>query len=66
MEVIDKVDESCKWRRVTTDQASMAYGIAGDIKSSGEINESAIAHDPDYPLYYYTLLRNSAKGPRAC
>lgn len=55
LSLVDKVPDSLTWRRVTTDQASMAYGISGDLKRSREINEAAIARDPDYPLYYYNL-----------
>jgi tetratricopeptide (TPR) repeat protein len=42
-------------RRVTTDQAGMAYGMSGDIAKSRSLFEAAIAGDPDYPLYYYNL-----------
>ncbi len=42
-------------RRVTTDQAGMAYGISGDIAKARALFEAAIAKDPDYPLYYYNL-----------
>ncbi|MGA8406090.1 MAG: tetratricopeptide repeat protein [Candidatus Acidiferrales bacterium] len=42
-------------RRATTDQAGMSYGIAGDIPKARAIFVSAIAKDPDYPLYYYNL-----------
>jgi tetratricopeptide (TPR) repeat protein len=42
-------------RRVTTDQAGMAYGMSGDIAKSRALFEAAIAKDPDYPLYYYNL-----------
>ncbi len=47
--------DSKTWRRVTTDQAGMSYGIAGDIKKARTIFEAAIVRDPDYPLYYYNL-----------
>jgi tetratricopeptide (TPR) repeat protein len=43
------------WQRVATDQASMAYGISGDLAKSRALNEAAILKDPDYPLYYYNL-----------
>lgn len=43
------------WIRVTTDQAGLAYGISGNIGKAREIFTSAIAKDPDYPLYYYNL-----------
>jgi tetratricopeptide (TPR) repeat protein len=42
-------------RRVTTDQAGMSYGLAGNIPKARAILEAAIAKDPDYPLYYYNL-----------
>jgi Tfp pilus assembly protein PilF len=42
-------------RRVTTDQAGMAYGISGDIRRARAIFEAAIVKDPNYPLYYYNL-----------
>ena len=63
--LVDGVSDSLKWRRVTTDQASMAYGIAGDVKRSREINETAIAHDPSYPLYYYNLACADAEQGNA-
>ena len=42
-------------RRVATDQAGMAYGISGDTAKARSIFESAIAKDPNYPMYYYNL-----------
>jgi tetratricopeptide (TPR) repeat protein len=60
--LVDSVPESTKWRRVTTDQASMAYGIAGDLKHSRALNEAAILKDPDYPLYYYNLACADAEA----
>ena len=42
-------------KRVTTDQAGMAYGMSGDIGKARLIFEKAIAVDPAYPLYYYNL-----------
>lgn len=42
-------------RRVVTDNAGMAYGIAGDIQKARVIFENAIAEDPDYPMYHYNL-----------
>ena len=41
--------------RVVTDQAGMAYGMAGDIQKARALFENAIAADPDYPMYYYNL-----------
>ena len=43
------------WRRVTTDQAGMSYGMSGEIPKARAIFETAIAKDPDYPMYYYNL-----------
>ena len=42
-------------RRVATDQAGMAYGISGDTSKARSLFESAIAKDPNYPMYYYNL-----------
>ena len=42
-------------RRVVTDQAGMAYGMAGDIPKARAIFEKAVSQDPDYPMYYYNL-----------
>jgi tetratricopeptide (TPR) repeat protein len=53
--LVDTAEDPLKWRRLTTDQASMAYGISGDLAKSRAINEAAIAKDPEYPLYYYNL-----------
>ncbi len=50
----DGEDRSTR-RRVVTDQAGMAYGIAGNIPKARTIFEAAIAKDPDYPMYYYNL-----------
>jgi tetratricopeptide (TPR) repeat protein len=47
--------ETKTMRRVTTDQAGMAYGMSGDIAKSRSLFEAAISKDPDYPLYYYNL-----------
>jgi tetratricopeptide (TPR) repeat protein len=65
LSLVDKVADSLKWRRVTTDQASMAYGIAGDLKRSRDINEAAISRDPNYPLYYYNLACADAEEGNA-
>ncbi len=48
-------------RRVATDQAGMAYGISGDTAKARSIFESAIAKDPDYPMYYYNLACSDAQ-----
>lgn len=47
--------EDQTWRRVTTDQAGMSYGISGDINKARDLFNAAIAKDPDYPMYYYNL-----------
>jgi tetratricopeptide (TPR) repeat protein len=49
----DKSQETM--RRVATDQAGLAYGISGDTSKARNLFESAIASDPDYPMYYYNL-----------
>lgn len=41
--------------RVLTDQAGMAYAMAGNNGKARAIFEAGIASDPDYPLYYYNL-----------
>ena len=51
----DKNKDQLMWRRVTTDQAGMAYGLAGNIPKARAIFEAAVAKDPEYPLYYYNL-----------
>lgn len=43
------------WRRVATDQAGIAYGLAGNIPKARALFDAAIAKDPDYPIYYYNL-----------
>ena len=55
LKLVDSSDDPTKWRRVTTDQLSMALGMSGDIAQSRAVNIAAIAKDPDYPLYYYNL-----------
>jgi tetratricopeptide (TPR) repeat protein len=42
-------------RRIATDQLVMSLGMSGDIKSSRDVAEKAIAIDPDYPINYYNL-----------
>ena len=53
------------WRRVATDQASMDYGMAGDLARSRALNKAAIARDPDYPLPYYNLACADAEEGNA-
>jgi hypothetical protein len=52
-------------RRVLTDEASMSYGVAGDLKHSRALNDAAIAKDPTYPLYYYNLACADAEEHKA-
>ena len=59
---VANLDDPTKWRRVTTDQASMAYGISGNLAKSRAINEAAILKDPDYPRYYYNLACADAES----
>jgi tetratricopeptide (TPR) repeat protein len=51
----DKSKDQLMWQRVTTDQAGMAYGLAGNIPKARAIFEAAVARDPEYPMYYYNL-----------
>jgi tetratricopeptide (TPR) repeat protein len=62
LDLVTGVQDATTWRRVTADQASMAYGMSGDLKHSRAINETAIAKDPDYPLYYYNLACADAEA----
>jgi tetratricopeptide (TPR) repeat protein len=52
-------------RRVATDQAGMAYGISGNTLKARNLFESAIARDPDYPMYYYNLACADAQEKKA-
>jgi len=52
---VDQSGDPLKFRRVVTDQLAMSLGISGDLKGSRDVNEAAIAKDPEYPLYYYNL-----------
>jgi hypothetical protein len=58
-------DPTSKWRRVATDQAVMAYGIAGDLDKSRALAEHAIQIDPDYSLNYYNLACADAEAGNA-
>jgi tetratricopeptide (TPR) repeat protein len=51
----DKDKDQLMWQRVTTDQAGMAYGLAGNLPKARAIFEAAVAKDPEYPMYYYNL-----------
>jgi len=62
LKLVDSSDDPLKWRRVTTDQLSMALGMSGDLKGSREVNQTAIAKDPDYPLYYFNLACADAES----
>jgi len=53
--MVNQSDDPLKFRRIVTDELSMSLGISGDLKGSREVNEAAIAADPEYPLYYYNL-----------
>jgi len=60
--LLSSVDDPSRWRRIAADQASMSYGMSGDLKRSRAISEAAIAKDPDYPLYYYNLACADAES----
>ena len=51
--------DQTKWRRVATDQAGLAYGLAGNIPKARAIFEAAVGKDPDYPVYYYNARKPS-------
>jgi tetratricopeptide (TPR) repeat protein len=53
--MVDQSDDPLTFRRVVTDELSIALGVSGDLKGSREVNEAAIVKDPEYPLYYYNL-----------
>ena len=65
LKLVDSSDDPTKWRRITTDQLSMALGMSGELKQSREVNEEAIEHDPNYPLYYYDLACEDAEEGNA-
>ena len=46
---------AAKWRRISTDEAVMAYGMSGDIAKSRSLLATAIRLDPQYPMNYYNL-----------
>jgi hypothetical protein len=60
----DKSKDQLRWQRVTTDQAGMAYGLAGNIPKARAIFEAGIAKDPEYPMYYYNLACADAEEKR--
>jgi tetratricopeptide (TPR) repeat protein len=60
----DKNKDQLRWQRVTTDQAGMAYGLAGNIPKARAIFEAGIAKDPEYPMYYYNLACADAEEKR--
>jgi len=62
LKLVDSSDDPPKWRRVTTDQLSMALGMSGDLAGSRAVNQAAIAKDPDYPLYYFNLACADAES----
>jgi hypothetical protein len=51
----DEDKDQQMWRRVATDQAGIAYGMANDIAKARTLFEAAIVKDPEYPMYYYNL-----------
>jgi tetratricopeptide (TPR) repeat protein len=51
--------------RYLTDQLAMSYGMSGDLAKSRAVNQAAIARDPEYPLYYYTLACADAEEGNA-
>jgi hypothetical protein len=65
LKLVDSSDDPVKWRRVTTDQLSMALGMSGNLKQSRVVNEEAIQRDPLYPLYYYDLACADAEEGNA-
>jgi tetratricopeptide (TPR) repeat protein len=60
--MVDQSDDPVKFRRVVTDNLSIALGISGDVTGSRDLNEAAIAKDPEYPLYYYDLACADAES----
>lgn len=54
-----------KWRRVTIDQAAMAYGISGDIQKTRMLLNATVQADPAYPLNYYNLACADAEEGNA-
>jgi tetratricopeptide (TPR) repeat protein len=62
LSMVDSSDDPLKWRRICTDQLSVAYGMAGALADSIAINIAAIKRDPTYPLYYYNLACAEAEG----
>jgi hypothetical protein len=55
LRLVDTSDNPLKWRRITTDQLSVALGLEGDITGSRAVNLAAIKLDPTYPMYFYNL-----------
>lgn len=54
-----------KWRRVATDQAVTAYGLAGNWAKARTLLDHAIAADPAYALNYYNLACADAEAGNA-
>lgn len=65
LNLVDTSDDPLKWRRVTTDQLSMALGMSGDLARSRAVNQNAIEKDPTYPLYYFNLACADAEAGNA-
>ena len=47
--MVNQSDDPLKFRRVVTDELSMALGISGDLKGSREVNEAAMAKGSRIP-----------------
>jgi len=62
LKLVDSTDDPLTWRRVTTDQLSMALGMSGDLTGSRAVNQEAITKDPTYPLYYFNLACADAES----
>ena len=58
-------DDPKKWQRISTDQLSISYGMAGALDESRAVNVAAIKRDPDYPMYYYNLACAEAEQSNA-
>ena len=51
--------------RYLNDQLALSLGLSGNLQRSREVNQAAIAVDPDYPLYYYNLACADAEEKNA-
>lgn len=50
----DKAMPKALWF-VLVDQLGMSYGISGDAENAKKIYNTAIAKEPEYPMFYYNL-----------